>query len=49
MRRIVEDLGGTVSLENRDPGPGTVARIELPLAESEDDPHPDDGDDAPAS
>ena len=34
VRRIVEDLGGSVSLENRDPGPGAVARIELPLAES---------------
>ena len=33
VRRIVEDLGGSVSLENREPGPGAVARIELPLVD----------------
>lgn len=30
VRRIVEDLGGEVSLENRVPGPGAVARLALP-------------------
>jgi signal transduction histidine kinase len=30
-RQIVEAHGGTLRLENRVPGPGSVARIRLPL------------------
>jgi signal transduction histidine kinase len=30
VRRIVEDLGGEVTLRNREPGPGAVARLVLP-------------------
>ncbi len=30
VRRIVEDMGGSVTLTNRDPGQGAIARIELP-------------------
>ena len=30
VRRIVEDLGGEVTLQNREPGPGAVARLVLP-------------------
>ena len=33
VRRVVEDLGGRVSLENRSEGRGAVARIVLPLWE----------------
>ena len=35
VRRIIEDRGGEVSLENArgDDGPGAVARISLPLVE----------------
>ena len=34
VRRIVEDMGGSVALENKSDGPGAVARIELPCATS---------------
>lgn len=30
VRRVIEDLGGSVSLDNRKPGPGAVARLRLP-------------------
>ena len=30
-RRVVEEQGGTIALVPADPGPGTIARIELPL------------------
>ncbi|MEZ6018069.1 MAG: HAMP domain-containing sensor histidine kinase [Planctomycetota bacterium] len=30
VRRIIEDLGGEVSLQNRTPGPGAVVRLSLP-------------------
>jgi signal transduction histidine kinase len=33
-KRVVEDLGGTIELVAADPAPGTIARIELPLAPS---------------
>lgn len=31
-RRVVEEAGGTITLEPREPGPGTVARVELSAA-----------------
>ncbi|MEL6714607.1 MAG: ATP-binding protein, partial [Planctomycetota bacterium] len=34
VRRIVEDLGGSVALDNAPSGRGAVARLELPLVES---------------
>jgi nitrogen fixation/metabolism regulation signal transduction histidine kinase len=30
-RRVVEEMGGTIALDNNDPPPGSTARIELPL------------------
>ncbi len=34
-KRVIEEAGGTIELSPRQPGPGTVARFELPSADGE--------------